>query len=122
MTGGTVEVFPGVVHPLHGLVGHACAEEDDVDALGVVPGGELDAEALSVPDDDVVEHVLKVVDGEADVRVGHLLALALALLHVPPARGRVHLLREAPKDLHVVGAGARAYGERHLVVELLVGG
>ena len=118
MTGGTVEVFPGVVHALHGLVGHACAEEDDVDALGVVPGGELDAETLAVPDDDVVEHVLEVVDGEADVRVGHLLALGLAL-HLAAARRRVHLLREAPQHLQVVGAGARADGERHLVVQLV---
>ena len=56
--------LPGVVDSLHGLVGDAGAEEDDVDAAGVVAGGELDAEALAIAHHDVVEHVLEVVDDQ----------------------------------------------------------
>ena len=119
MKGLSMISLPGVVDSLHGLVGDAGAEEDDVDAAGVVAGGELDAEALAVAHHDVVEHVLEVVDGEADVRVRHLLDLALTLLHVAPRGRRVHLLREAPQHLQVVRARPRAHGQRHLVVELV---
>ena len=49
---------------------------------------QLDADALAVPDDEVVKDLVKVVDGEGDVGVGHLLRVPLAL-HLAAGGGGV---------------------------------
>ena len=42
-----------------------------------IGGRELDADGLTISNDNFAEDLIEVVDGEADVRVRHLLGIAL---------------------------------------------
>ena len=68
------------MNSLNRFIRNGSREENGVDdrLMLRVGGRQLDADRLAVADDDLVEDLVEVVDGKADVRIRHLFGVTLS--------------------------------------------